>query len=123
MRKLAISIFAIAGILVACHSISSNKDFIPGTYTNHAESPYSQADDTLTITVTGSDNIYLVTRRTGYRRILNGKPDRLQHQLKKWTATWDTQKRQLVILQTGGILTFPQSGNSLLYGSSEYRRR
>ncbi|WP_259070348.1 hypothetical protein HDF24_14600 [Mucilaginibacter sp. X4EP1] len=123
MKKLVVSITAIAGILVACHSINSNKDFIPGTYTNHAESPYSQADDTLTIAQAGSDNIYTVTRKTGYHRMVNGKADSLRHQLNRWTATWDEQKEQLVILQTGGILTFPQSGNSLLYGSSEYRRR
>jgi len=121
MKRTILSIIAVAGILVACHRISSST--ITGTYTNHAESQFSIADDTLIIKSTGSDNIYTVTRNTGYRRIVNGKPDSLRHLSKKMTGTWDEQKQQLVILQTGSLFTFPPDGKSLLYGNSEYSKR
>ena len=121
MKRTIISILAIAGILVACHSISSNT--LTGTYTNHAESQFSIADDTLYIAKTASDNIYTVTRNTSYRRIVNGKPDSLRHLSKKMTGTWDEQKQQLVILQTGSIFTFPPDGKSLLYGNSQYSKQ
>jgi len=121
MRKLIVSIIAIAGILVACHRINNN--IIAGTYTSHAESSFSIADDTLIIDKAASENIYAVTRKTGYRRIVSAKPDSLRHLQKRWTATWYEQQQQLVILQTGSIFTFPPDGKSLLYGSSEYRKR
>jgi len=119
MRKAIVTIVTVAGILVACHSI--NRDDISGTYTNHATSPYSEANDTLIITSTSSDNVFTVVRRTGYRRILNHQPDTLRHQFSKWPATWDEQQRQLMILQTGSIFTFPDE-HSLLYGNSVYRK-
>lgn len=119
MKKAIISIIAIAGILVACHSI--NRDDITGTYTNHAQSVYSIADDTLTITATASDNVFTVIRGTAYRRITNNKPDSLQHQFRRWPATWDSQQKQLMILQTGSIFSFPDA-HSLLYGNSVYQK-
>jgi hypothetical protein len=119
MKKAIISILSIAGILVACHSI--NRDDIIGAYTNHAESAYSIADDTLTITATASETVFTVVRRTAFRRIVNGKPDSLQHQFRRWPATWDTQQKQLMILQTGAIFSFPDR-HSLLYGNSVYRK-
>jgi len=120
MKKLILSTIAIAGILVACHQINGNN--ITGTYINHAESPFSVADDTLLIGKTGSDNIYAVTRKTGYYRIIKGKPDSLRHLSKKMTGTWDEQQQHLVILQTGSNFTFTANGN-LFYGNSEYRKK
>jgi len=121
MKRHLISLLAIAGILAACHSI--NKNSITGTYANHAENQFSIADDTLQISKTASENVFTVTRQTAYRRIVNGKPDSLRHLAKKMTGSWDGQKQQLVILQTGTLFTFPPDGKSLLYGNSEYRKR
>ena len=121
MRKSIVSILAIAGILTACHSINSRT--ITGIYVNHAQSQFSIADDTLVIEPSDAENIYHVTRKTGYRRITNGKPDSLRHLLKKMTGTWDEPKQQLVILQTGNIFTFTSDGKRLLYGESDYSKR
>lgn len=116
-----LSVIAIAGILVACHSISHDQSFIPGTYVNQAQSEFSVANDTLVITqAKNTDNIYLITRKTGYRRITNGRLQSLQHQVKHWTGMWDNQKQLMQILQTGNTLTFQPGQNSLLNGSSIY---
>jgi len=121
MKKLFISIFAIVGILAACHSISNDQSFIPGTYVNQAQSEFSVANDTLVIVqAKNTDNIYLITRKTGYRRITDGKVQALQHQVKHWTGMWDNQKQLMQILQTGNTLTFQPGQNSLLNGTSIY---
>ncbi|HEY8929592.1 MAG TPA: hypothetical protein VIM55_10405 [Mucilaginibacter sp.] len=121
MRRIIVSILAVAGILTACHSINSRT--VAGNYINHAQSQFSIADDTLVIEPAGAENIYHVTRKTGYRRIMNGELDSLRHLLKKMTGTWDESKQQMVILQTGSIFTFTQDGKHLLYGESDYTKQ
>jgi recombinational DNA repair ATPase RecF len=124
MRKAILSMLAIAGILAACHSIDNSlREFIPGTYVNQAQSEFSVANDTLVITQAKStDNIYLITRKTGYRRITDGKMQELQHQVKRLTGEWDSQKQMIQIMQTGNTLIFQPEKNNLLNGSSEYRK-
>jgi hypothetical protein len=110
--------------LAACHSESAHvKDFIPGTYVSQGRSEYSVANDTLVIVkANNSDNIYLITRKTGYRRITDGKFQPLEHQIKHWTGTWDMQRQTIQVLQTGNPLIFQPDKNSLLNGSSEYHK-
>jgi hypothetical protein len=118
-------ILAMAALgLAACHSESDHvKDFIPGTYVSQGHSEYSTANDTMVIVKgTNADNIYLITRKTGFRRITDGKLQALQYQVKHLTGTWDTQKQVLQVLQTGNPLIFQPDKNSLLNGSSEYRK-
>ncbi|MDB4925514.1 hypothetical protein [Mucilaginibacter sp.] len=122
-----IFLMAIAVIgLSACHNQNDNsiKDFIPGAYVNQARSDYSIANDTLIIAPgKNTDNIYLITRKTGYRRIVDGKLMPLQHQVKHWSGEWDSQKQILQVMQTGNFLLFQPDKNSLLNGSSEYNKR
>ncbi len=108
--------------LTACNSGGSAvTGFIPGTYVNQAQSEFSVANDTLIIEpAKNTDNIYLITRKTGYRRIADGKVQSLQHQVKHWTGMWDTQKQILQVMQTGNTLIFQPDKNNLLNGSSEY---
>ena len=116
---------AIAGIgLTACnHNNNAVPDFIPGSYVNQAQSRYSVANDTLIIEKAKStDNIYLITRKTGYRRITDGKLQALQHQVKHWSGTWDSQKQILEVMQTHAVYIFQPDKSSLLNGISEYRK-
>lgn len=116
----------LAGIgLTACNNNSGSAiiDFIPGTYVNQAQSRYSVANDTLIITaVKSNNNIYQITRKTGYRRITDAKPQPLQHQIKHWSGTWDQQKQILELWQTHAFYIFQPDKNSLLNGVSEYRK-
>lgn len=122
MRTLIkLTIVAAIGLIAACNSGSTVTNFIPGTYVNQAQSEFSVANDTLVITqAKNTDNIYLITRKTGYRRINDGKLQGLQHQVKHWTGMWDSQKQLMQILQTAGTLTFQPGQNSLLNGTSIY---
>jgi hypothetical protein len=122
MKKSAfIAVAALLG-LAACHNESDSlKDFIPGTYVNQAQSEYSVANDTLVITQAAhTENIYLITRKTGFRRITDGKVQQLQHKVKHWTGTWDTQKQIMQVMQTGNFLIFQPEKNNLLINTSEY---
>jgi hypothetical protein len=122
MRKTTFILLAAITVLAACNSGGSAvTNFIPGTYVNQARSEFSVANDTLIITqVKNTDNIYLITRKTGYRRITDGKVTPLQHQVKHWTGEWDTQKQLMQIMQTGNTLIFQPDKNNLLNGNSEY---
>lgn len=110
--------------LAACHSKNSQlKDFIPGTYTNYGQSEFSVAYDTLLIIPAKSaEDIYLITHKTGFRRITGGKQQQLQHQVKQWTGSWDTQKQIMQVMQTGSILIFQPNNNNLLNNSVEYKK-
>jgi hypothetical protein len=108
-------------LLAACGNKSQIIDFIPGTYVNQAQSGYSIASDTLIITqAENTQNIYLITRKTGYRRINDGKIQALQHQVKRLTGTWDEQKQLLQIMQNGTLISFQPEQNKLLIQNSEY---
>jgi hypothetical protein len=123
--KRILLMLAIAGIgLTACnHNNNAVADFIPGSYVNQAQSRYSVANDTLIIEKAKStDNIYLITRKTGYRRIIDGKLQALQHQVKHWSGTWDSQKQILEVMQTHAVYIFQPDKSSLLNGISEYRK-
>jgi len=124
MKKQILTLVAAVSGLAACHSGSNNtKAFIAGSYTAQAKSEYSIANDTLVIEADKSaDNVYHITRRTGYQRITNGKLQPLQHQVKRWSGAWDEQKQTLQILQTGKLLLFYPGKGSLLNGSSEYKK-
>ncbi len=121
-KHILILAMAVMG-LAACHSEndSSVKDFIPGIYVNQARSDYSIANDTLVIEAgKNTENIFLLTRKTGYRRITDGKLQPLQHQVKHCSGEWDEQKQILQIMQTGNFLLFYPDKGSLLNGNSEY---
>jgi len=99
------------------------KDFIPGTYVNHAKSEYSVADDTLVINADAlTETGYQVTRKTGFSRILNGKPGPEQHQVKSFTGIWDEQKQTLQITQNGILLLFQPGANGLEVQNSKYKK-
>jgi recombinational DNA repair ATPase RecF len=110
--------------LAACQSENSKvKDYIPGRYVNEAQSEYSVANDTLIIEpARNTESIYTITRKTGFRRITQGKLQSLQQQVKHWTGEWDGQKQTMQIMQTGNVLLFNPEKGTLLNGNSEYRK-
>jgi hypothetical protein len=98
-------------------------NFIPGTYVNHAQSTYSAANDTLLITQDEQNlNSYHITRRTGFRRIKDGKLQPPEYQVKSLTGIWDDGKQTLQISQNGILLLFQPDQDKLLIENSEYRK-
>jgi recombinational DNA repair ATPase RecF len=123
MKNLAFIALAILGLLSACTSGNAVTNFIPGTYVSQAQSEFSVANDTLIIEAArNTGNLYLITRKTGYRRIVDGKVQSLGHKVKHWTGEWDTQQQILQVMQTGNTFIFQPDQHNLLNGSSKYRK-
>lgn len=102
---------------------NKTKDFIPGTYVNHAQSEYSVANDTLIITKDQHSPIsYHISRRTGYQRVKDSKLQPEQHQVKSFTGLWDTEKQTLQLIPNGIILLFQPDQNKLMIENSAYTK-
>jgi hypothetical protein len=111
----------LAIVLAACQNNNSAGDFITGTYVNQAQSEFSVANDTLVITkAANTDYIYLITRKTGYRRIGDGKLYPLKHQAKHLTGNWDPVKQVMQLMQNETTLIFQPDQNKLFIGSNTY---
>jgi len=110
--------------LAACGNKNQQvKDFIPGAYVNHVQSAYSIADDTLQIigdAATG--NNYRISRETGFIRIISGKLQPKEQQVKQLNGLWDMQKQILQIMQNGIILIFQPGDHKLVIQNSGYRK-
>lgn len=116
----------LAGCLgIAACDIATNKvkDFIPGSYVSSAQSEFSIANDTLVISADPEAvNIYTITRKTGYRLLVNGKPTALHHKVKRYTATYNKDSGLLTVLQTGKVIRFVPDKQMLINGNSQYRK-
>lgn len=97
------------------------RSFIPGTYVNHAGSEFSKASDTLLIEA-GSNNRYLIQRKTGFNRIRGGKLGKCEYETEAWTAVFDEQAKLLKETRRGKELVFDPSAGSLRIGSRVYQK-
>jgi hypothetical protein len=99
------------------------KDFIPGTYVNHAQSAYSIADDTLQIMPDAlTENSYHVVRKTGFSRVLNGQLQAPQHQVKSFTGVWNVRQQTMQLTANGVILQFLPDSSELRVENSTYHK-
>lgn len=111
-------------VFVACKSPESkNNVLVKGTYVTSYQSEFSKAMDTLEITpLNESANTYSYTRRTGYQRISNGIAGPYQYETENSTCVFDRATAQLNEQRHGRIYFFSSDGNSLVSGSSVYKR-
>lgn len=94
---------------MACQQ-KKTKDFIPGVYVNHSKGSYSVADDTLVIRLVQDAN-YEIQRRTGFNRVVDGKPGKREHERESWSGLYDTSTGVLNESRYGKVLSFfPDSG-------------
>ena len=99
------------------------KDFIPGTYVDSASSEYSVAFDTLIIELAEKQsNNYLIHRKTGFRRIDDGKPGKAQYETEEWVAVFDPDTGVLNETATGKTITFYPETNKLRVVKREYQK-
>ena len=125
MKTLFVKIMLLPVSLLAACSGKNDRivETIPGTYVNHAQSPYSIANDTLQIIQDpASGNTYQISRRTGFRRIVGGKLLPEEHKFKSLSGIWDEQKQVLQITQSEIILIFHPDGKKMILQNSEYRK-
>jgi len=119
------SFFLFLGVLglVACKGTGDLQSFIPGTYVDHAKGEYSESSDTLIIgdfnKVKGS---YPIVRKTGFRRLEDGKPGRLEYDAEQWFGVWDEESGSIHVPRNSKIIRFYPDSGVLLLGTREYRK-
>ncbi|SER90288.1 hypothetical protein [Pedobacter rhizosphaerae] len=118
-------IYLSLGILAftACKGPNDLQSFIPGTYVNHAKGEYSEAFDTLTVgELNPVKSSYPVVRKTGFRRIENGKLGKQEYASEKWLGIWDEESESIQVAKNSKIIRFYPDSNVLLLGTREYRK-
>lgn len=120
MKHLLILSSLLIGFIAACNT-NRTRDYIPGTYINHAESEYSIADDTLVIEQL-EKNHYIIYRKTGFKRLEAGKLGRPEYDTEEWQALYDEATSSLHEVSKGKFITFYPDANKLMVGKREYRK-
>lgn len=93
----------------ACQQ-KKTENFIPGTYVNHSKGDYSIADDTLQVSLVQGEN-YQILRRTGFNRVVDGKPGRREYDTETWSGLFDTKTGVINESRYGKVISFyPDSG-------------
>lgn len=119
------SLFLLLGVLgfAACKGNGDLKSFAPGTYVDYAKGEYSESWDTLIIgdfnKVKGS---YPIVRKTGFRRLENGKPGGLEYDAEQWLGIWDEESESIQVPRNSKIISFYPDSGRLLLGVREYRK-
>ncbi|MGK6353169.1 hypothetical protein [Parapedobacter sp. DT-150] len=110
-------LLAAATMLAACNTgADRTRDFIPGTYTDHAEGEYSVAYDTLIIQpLDGKTATYRIYRKTGYRRIESGRLLPPERKTEEWTAVYNPETKSMQETRRGRTITiYPDAGRILV---------
>ena len=121
--KTRIILLAILSFMMTACSTDKLKEFIPGTYINSASSEYSAVNDTLIIEqAEQGSNTYLIHRKTGFKRIKNGKLGKSEYEKEEWITTYDLNSKALHESANGKLITFYPETNRLLVGRREYQK-
>jgi hypothetical protein len=121
MKTIILSVCAVLMLLVSACDRDQVRSFIPGTYVNQAGSEFSKASDTLVIEA-GSNNRYLIQRKTGFNRIRAGKVGKREYETEVWAAVYDEQTKILKETRRGKELVFDPSAGTLRISSRVYRK-
>ena len=122
MRTTINLMIAAISLLAACQSKTAKvKAFIDGIYVNHAQSEYGIADDTLRFTHTDGQH-YIITRKTGYQSIRNGKLLPKKHKLEKVEGDYDSQTNLLNETTAGRVFHFNPVKRLLILNQAVYRK-
>ena len=121
--KTRIILLAILSFMMTACSTDKVKKFIPGTYINSASSEFSLVNDTLVIEQAEEEsNNYLIHRKTGFKRIENGKLGKPEYETEEWITTYDENSKALNESAKGKLITFYPETNRLLIGKREYQK-
>jgi len=113
-------------ILVSCNQQSGPndiKDFIPGEYIYAGGTEFSKGTDTINISLYDEKaGTYIILRKTGFTRIIEGKLQPKEYKTEKMIATYDENKRQLQEMKTGRLLSFTDEKKEILFGTEVYQK-
>ena len=94
---------------------------IDGTYVSHSEGEYSIADDTLVISAI-DDKSYIITRKTGYQKLRDGKLLPKEQRDEKLTASYDKQNGQLQESKRGRLITLDKDNKVVRMEATDYKK-
>ena len=97
------------------------QEFMPGTYVNSATGEMASAEDTLVVERV-KDNQYLVTRRTSYRAIRNGKALPGKYRVRKLPCVFDAAQGVLNETTGGQVFRFDPDKGFLLVRQAVYTK-
>ena len=113
-------------ILAGCNQqLKSNdiKDSIPGVYIYAGGTEFSKGTDTLNISLYDEKaGTYIILRKTGFTRIVEGKLQPKEYKTETMIATYDENKRQLQEMKTGRLLSFTDEKKEILFGTEVYQK-
>jgi hypothetical protein len=122
MRTGILLIAMMTAVVSAC-TTNKIEDYIPGTYVDSASSEYSIAFDTLIIEPAEIESQnYIIHRKTGFRRIENGKLGKYQFKAEEWVAVFDPDTKVLNEITTGKTITFYPQTKRLRVVRREYQK-
>ncbi|RYE40424.1 MAG: hypothetical protein EOP48_24720 [Sphingobacteriales bacterium] len=116
---------AVLWLLLACESSKSDeiRTFIPGTYARFSDHEMRKEYDTLRINVISeTGNNYSLIRSSSFQRKMDGKEFAWEFTKEEWTAVYDENKRVLNETRKGKVLSFVPQRNTLLVGTTEYKK-
>ncbi|MDI3321365.1 hypothetical protein [Pinibacter soli] len=125
MKSIVLLTIALTSIFGSCTNSTSDKirEFIPGMYVRQLHDEFTNGADTLVISEQDlSGGVYFIDNMTGYQQQLDGKVFPPEHKVEKRTGVYDRRTHQLIIQNTGDILTFLPRQNKLLQGRTEYNK-
>lgn len=97
--------------------------YIPGVYARKVVNEFSVGSDTLVISsLSRQGNSYQIVQRSSYRRIQNGKPQKIESKVENWTAVYNEQEKLLHETRKGKLISFNPEQGALMVGSSEYKK-
>lgn len=109
-------------VLVGCKS-NSQSNLVAGTFTNHSQSEYSTASDTLIITpLNRTSNTYKIERRTGFQKIRNGVAQAKEYKTEKWESSWNEDKQILSETEYGRQISPSKDGNAVTLKNTQYQK-
>jgi len=121
MKKNFLQLGLMLALLLAACNVMTGERSIEGTYVNHSEGKYSIADDTLVVEQ-GEGNMVLIHRRTGFRRLTNGRPGKKEYGLEEWTCLWNEDEGTLKELRKGRLLYLDRDSARLILGKRVYEK-
>lgn len=111
-------------LVSACNAVVSTDNapsFLPGIYTATGKGPFSEASDTLIISAYDAKACtYLITRKTGYHRLVNGAQLPREHTTHQMLMVYNKTNHQLKEEKTGRVFSFAEGKKQLLFGTAVY---
>lgn len=112
--------------VLAVLSCNDNKtdqvqSFITGTYFRKINNEFTVGFDTLVISAI-NENTYSILKSASFNRIRNDEIMRPERRSEKWTALYNKDEQVLHEVQKGKVISFLPKENTLLVGSSKYKK-